>query len=1164
MSKRRGVRGPWIPREGNRPPGRAGKQKPQGPAAILESTRREFVKRVSAAAMALGVPPLFGQTSREEIVLSEGNRRGRTLFFNFSHMQGTDTEHFLYMAGRKYRLSRIAENPKVLAQERSKNEFLRTLHDEHITHHVRGVQVPDGVTLAYSTCSENTTPGSPGFGTWAMTAMHFHFPQSAVSHAYAKARERTPSGPLPLSGKRRRYGVRPATTEQDFLDEMVFVDFNSHAEAMVGLHPDILSLEPMSGANIINNYVGPSSDTQALASDLEEMGPAVPESMTSVNGAQPWATLDLLGIDPNTSQPFKKTDGKLNQYQPDWNSTVDGDVTTALGGIHPTVRGDTTLGVDVTGLNLNDNVNNPVPPEQLTGRLWARHDGTPTVEVAVGAAGGTGPVVTFTNQGAETGLKVTEPKITILPDGRVQVTLDNVSNWFLRWLGMWVQFVKIDGTVIPAADLPPDTYPKEPGPYPRSGVDDPNLLFLGVVAPAFTIMAIPVYPGSFSPTINIPTSAHTMRILYTGFGLSGSAISDQPSDIYTPGCLMTMAFNYGVVGLFMAAGTSTYSLIFKKVVTYGGGIVAAAIQTIVGAVTNQSDFATALPGFVRNFVRIFIQKGITGILVSVIEDVTVALVAANWIDSIPVAGQIARAVSAAAGAASLLETSIEVDISPPAYIFDVVQTHDLSININPDPTDTQFPVAAGHTLYYKVSYLFDNGTAHTRGEVTVLDPTIKPIAVTFPGVPRGGMVNISTGFYFRKSTTPPGQNDWCAGFGTTGLISNIPDQAPDLAIKAHKIAIQSTTQYLHTHKTVLDADGQNHFWHATPNAPPYTPPPRGQRSGLGDFNSITVRQGTSNPPQQGYIGYAWTAFSTDVNGCNGPAPGQFDQMANVNTDTGNQGANAQNGYINSVGLCGFRNGVRMGYHLLTHNALNMYLDTKFRLIRQVRLDQVGSLPAGFDGPNSGRSFGMLNMDSDRCLLHPSGHIVSINGANNKIETLKLPLEAQTDDVAKGFFLARKVSGFGTRPGLMDTPVAAAISPDGAILVLERGNNRIQAFDLGGNPVQFFNGQADKYFLKLEATHGFTYLDLAVEFTGYLYVLSKDSNNNHRLDIYHPGQSGTTPICTTQGVNAAKIAVDFWRRAYTLNYEVLQMPGDGIPGFTEPSVSQWLPTPPDES
>jgi len=659
--------------------------------------------------------------------------------------------------------------------------------------------------------------------------------------------------------------------------------------------------------------------------------------------------------------------------------------------------------------------------------------------------------------------------------------------------------------------------------------------------------------------VNIPVAASTMRVLYTGLGLSGSIPKD-PANIYDHGAIMTMAFNYGVVGLFMAAGSSTYGVVFKLAVALGGGAVASAIIAIVGGVTNQASFAKGLASFAMNFLKTLYQTGQSKVLAEIIEAIAESLVAAEAIDSIPVAGQIARAVAAVTGAIQLAETSIEIAVSPAAYIFDIAETHDLSINILPDKNDNEFPEApAGFSLYYKVSYLFDNGTAHTQDAVNVPDPTVKSIPITFSGIPRGGQVNISIGFYTRKSTTPAGQNDWCAGFGTTGLIDNTVNQAPDLAITEVKIPIQTTTKYLHTRKTALDAQAK-HLWLTDPNgglAPPYVPPPNGQQPGLGDFNAITVRQGTSNPPQQGYVGYAWKAFSSAVNGCAGPAPGQFDQMANLNTDAGNNGANAQNGYVNTLSLCGYQPGVRIGYNLLTHNARNIYLDTTSLMVRPVSLD-----PPAFAGPGSNQSFGMLNMDSTRCLLHPAGHIVSINNANHKIEAVRLPATPLADNVAAQFYLARTFSGVGTRPGLITSPAALAISPDGAILVLEEGNNRIQAFDLGGNPVPFFKQQPAPYFLQLAVTSGYTYLDLAVEFTGYLYVLSKDPNNNHRLDIYHPSQSGVQPISTTLNVNAAKLTVDFWRRVYTLNYEVLQLPNGGeIPGFTEPSVSQWLPSPP---
>ena len=653
--------------------------------------------------------------------------------------------------------------------------------------------------------------------------------------------------------------------------------------------------------------------------------------------------------------------------------------------------------------------------------------------------------------------------------------------------------------------------------------------------------------------------AETLRVLYAGLGQTGSIPAD-PENIIGVGVGMTVAINYGVVGLFMAAGVSTIDAVTKLVVNLiAGGFVSELVSFIGADVLNGGSGVPLLPT-AMNVLKVLLQGALGPLLTQFVAFIASQLAEAELIDSIPVAGQIARGVAAAIGGIQLAETSIEVGISPAVYTFNLVLTHDLSINILPDPNNTQFPqVPAGYTLYYKVSYLFDNGTAHTQDAVDVPDPTVKSIPITFTNIPRGGQVNISIGFYARHINTPAGLNDWCAGKGTTGLVDNSVDQAPDLTIEEIKIPIQSTTRYIHTSKTTLDASG-NHVWADDADgthAPPYIPPPNGQQPGLGDFRSITVRQGTSQPPQAGYVGYAWKAFSSGVTDCNANAPGQLDQLANLNTDRGNSGANAQMGYTN--GACGLQEGVRLTYNLLSHDADNFYLDSSSLHIRPVQL----SNPPGFSNPKSGQSVGQLNFDTTRLLLHPAGHIVSINNANHKLEALKLPAAPMDDADAEKFFLARSYSGQGTRPGLMTSPVSAAISPDGVILILEdsSANNRIQAFDLGGNPVPFFTQQQAPYFLTLAATEGATYLDLAVEFTGYLYVLSKDASNNHRLDIYHPNQAGTTPICTTMGVNAAKLTVDFWRSVYTLNYEVLQVPGGAIPAVTEPSVSLWVPPPP---
>ena len=1123
-----------------------------------DNARRDFIKRASAAAAALGLPALPAGASAAPgapgVGVKKGHRKTKvTLFFNLSYLADVETTHFLYMGGRKHELAKVSDKPQVLRQARKTNALLRAVADDQITHHVKNVDIAnDAVTLAYMTCNEN-----PSAGTWEMTSMHFNIPPRAVAYAYAQARAMTPSGPLPRSGKRRFYNLPPALTLSDLEDELALVDITNHAEALVGLHPDILAIEPNSAAHIQINYVSQDSNTQFLASLLQQtMGPAAPSGMTNLVAKPPWATLMPL-VNDATGQPYKKSDGQLNQYYPDWSPTVDENVGPAYTTVHPLVKNDPTLGVDVTGFNLND-PNDPVPPELLTGTKWAVHDGIPTVLRSPNGDGDDNPLVTFTNQGAETGLYVSQPDITSLGDGRVQVTLDNVSNWFLRYLGVWVQFLgpNPNEPPLPLSTLPNDTFPAEAGPYPRKdSLDKDDAIFLGVVSPAVAICGIPVYPGQFSPTINIPKSAQTMRILYAGLGQSGSIPAD-PVGIIGVGVGMTAAFNYGVVGLFMAAGASTYSPVFKLVVSLGGGAVATAVMGLIGGLINQSNFATGLLNFAMGILKVFYQTGLARVITEIVEAIYVELLAAEVIDSIPVAGQIARAVAAGVGAVQLAETSIEVGISPAVYQFDVVQTHDLSINFKHADGDSQFPQPPpGYSLYYRVSYLFDNGTAHTRDAVNVPDPTVASIPIEFTGIPRGGLVNISIGFYMRKSTTPPGQNDWCAGFATTGLIDNTLDQAPDTAITEVKIPIQAQTQYLHTRKTTLDTAG-NHVWFTTPTAPPYIQPPNGQQPGLGALNGITVRQGTSNPPQAGYVGYSWKAFSTGVNGCGAQAPGQFDQMANLNTDASDNGVHAQDGYVNSSGLCGFQPGVRVAYDLLTHNARNVYLDTTSLMIRPVTLD-----PPGYAGPGSNRSYGQLNFSSTCCLLHPAGHAVSISAANSKLEVLQLPAAPVADSAATQFHLARTVSGPGLLAGLLMTPAALAIAPDGAILVLEQGNNRIQAFDLGGNVAPFFKQQPDPHVLELAATENATYLDLAVEFTGYLYVLSKDASNNHRLDIYSPNQSGTVPICTTHGVNAARLTVDFWRRAYMLNYEVLQIPNQGIPEFTEPSVSLWVPTPP---
>jgi hypothetical protein len=141
---------------------------------------------------------------------------------------------------------------------------------------------------------------------------------------------------------------------------------------------------------------------------------------------------------------------------------------------------------------------------------------------------------------------------------------------------------------------------------------------------------------------------------------------------------------------------------------------------------------------------------------------------------------------------------------------------------------------------------------------------------------------------------------------------------------------------------------------------------------------------------------------------------------------------------------------------------------------------------------------------------------------------------------------------------MTAPTHAALSPKGAVLILETGNNRIQAFDLNANPAPLFDGGA--YFVPLTDTP-VTYPDLAVEYSGYMYVLSLDGQPGDlefRLDIYTPGGAF---LSRTTGVNAARLAVNYWRDIFTQNYQVLTLADGSLPARTEPSISHWIPSTP---
>ena len=1029
-------------------------------AGTAAATRRDFLGQAAGIGLALGMPPLLASCGDDADDAAQPPPRPaierRTLFFDLSHEDYERTRHFIVAGGQRRELTKVGDAPEVLARERLTNGFLRAVPDDHITHHVEDLELASEIcTLAYVGCGEDRASGR-----WQMSSVVQLLPTHSAADAYARAQARSPGGLAP-SAKRALHGQAAAASAQDLVDESALVDSTDHARTLIGLHPDLLCAEPGGAWHIHTSHIQPNSRTRFLAAVLRRQGPASPQLAPNRPNPTGWATLLPLAQDDGT--PFRNSRG-LNQYLPDWSSGVDGQVAAGVDSIHRSVKDDETLGADVTGI---------APPTltpiaALAGKVWHRADGMATVQHAASAATAGDAVAPGWDFAAKTsymGLILPTPAIEP-PDasGAVRVTLTNITNWFLRFLGVWAQFYDANDQPISLANLPPGTIVNRDN--ASADLDKEYTALLALLPPPYTLAGIPIAPGLVSPALLLPKSVHTVAFQFAGLGFNGSW--DDPDGIIPLGAVFTGLINWAVVALFMAVGVSTLGPAVKSIVPLASSIAASLVAYVTAAFDFKTQPSAAQIVALLGRLLLSILNGLAGKGVTQLVAVLATYMAtAEIIDAVPIVGQIARAVAAVIGGVSLAESLVEVGISAPISRFDLVGTHDLGFTVRGDPNHSgQFPqLAAGYTLYYKVTYQFDSGTAHTKDGVDVPDPTVTAIPITLPKLPRGGQVKVSIGFYARSAGTPAGQNDWCAARGESQLQDNTQDTLADVTVTQAKIPILPSTRYVHSSRVALDAQGR-HRWVTDADgshAPGYVPPSGREQPGeLGALRGITVRQGTAG--HRGYLGYAWQAYSAGLLDCTSRAPGQLDHLANLGTDAANDGSNAEIGYARAP--CGLQgggtSGVRVAYNLLGDDRLNLYLDTGTLHVRPVSLAD----PPGFSPPGGGQSLGRLNLDSTRLLLHPAGHLMSISNASHKIETLRLPAAPLTDAQVERSHLARTASGQGSRPGLITSPVAMAISPDGVVLVLEDSgtNNRLQAFDVGGNPVPYFTRQKPAYFL----------------------------------------------------------------------------------------------------
>ena len=412
-------------------------------------TRRQFLTGALATGALTGLPAGLLADGRSRSGKPPQPRfEQRDYFFNFAHEAEHQTAtYYLVGGGTRVRLDRVQDHPGVLKHHRKKNRFLQNVPDDQLTHFVQNLRLSaDFVTMSYAIQGSDTSAG-----TWNMSAMYFLPPMGGIADAAALSVERAGSNPVPLSAKRTLYGHRPAVTAEDLIEEAILLDPSDHATAIIGMHPDLFSVEGTSGGIVHNHYIQPNAATVGLAILIQAFGPATPQLNAGHPNSNGWATLTPILDD--AGQAFRNKNGKnkgLIQYHPDWNDPIRNVAQQGTTSVLPQIKRDSTFGADVTSAD-------PGVPGP-SGALWKRHDGVTTIDQSPRVGAPQDPLkFTLATQNIEGGFSTTGSAVEV--DGTVQATL-TFANWYVRWLGIYLLFLDSGGVPVDPSgveiQLPPD------------------------------------------------------------------------------------------------------------------------------------------------------------------------------------------------------------------------------------------------------------------------------------------------------------------------------------------------------------------------------------------------------------------------------------------------------------------------------------------------------------------------------------------------------------------------------------------------------------------------------------------------------------------------------------------------------------------------------------
>ena len=1043
-----------------------------------------------------------------------------TLHFDLSFV-AAGTPCVLHVGTRRITLAPHDDATRIKA--RSVNRALAHVPDDRLTHHAPDVLLPAEVAQLLLVTTGSLVPGAT-LGTLLLSMIHV--PRSARTRHLERlvdAAYPTVSSPHP---KLARFGASVSVADDPavIIDVHDFKSAEDAAASIVFHHQELVNIGGDTATTVLH-LIEFSSGFSDLAAQIYEQALAHQQDPGSQNWAFEAPYLDV-DLQPTTTTFYN------------WSDTTKEWMASPLLAALRASKNEPSLESTPTRAGL-------YTVQQGTTQV-STPQGSPSGYAAPTAlAAATTPAYwTLTNLTPHHGLEV-DPQVT-LEDGTFSLSATN--NW-LRWLSGYVQFLGPGGEAVEPTGW------KTMVPGGLAGVwDSPTKKYVTMFSSVDTILAIPVGGEATDVSFPWPSNAASVQFLAGGIGRTGGVEGTDGTyyggwdgQVCLAGALMTGIFNFGIPTACLVVGATVSlaglnelaSLAISAVLDIGTAIAAGPVS----AELSGGSTTTMLIAFADLIPRLLLESVELAAWMS-------AEVAEGVVEeSTPIFGWIALAVSVASDVALLLQTTVEVAISPATFTLTASRSIDATWQLLPDAghQDT-WPLEATH---YQVDATFTDGTTRSTTGVMTGSPQTGPITVIFDGsagnrLPAGGEVTFTAKFF--------SDTGWLAGAATSApLDAAVPGNVlvvPTMNITEFLVPLTASTSYQHSHTLAWDVATGARTWGSTPStATVHDLDASNVGNNLGALAGITVSQQASE------LAYVWEASGQDLpmDGSPGPFTGQQYAFQGISV-----GPTPQNGL--SFVPEGFANKALVAFDLggASTAGRTVWVDPRGGSYHVRPLAVTPGSP--FD-VSPGQSWGRFNQQIDSAVVHPAGYVVGVNTTRSKIEVLRLA--AVTTDSAAS--IADIHSGYGTRAGLVHSPVAVAGLPSSGFVVLEQADStlsgagpRLQAFDFLGNPAPVFAGDSSSAAIHEEPS-GQTLLDLAIETKGFVYVLKYLGNGtsveDYRLDLYTP--DGTW-LSQTAGIAAGRLCVDAWRTAYTLDFGVLVTP-DGA--RTEPSVSIWLPSTP---